>query len=135
MTWRDYPCRVVSKSHTQSQYRKLYQKQFGPLPSHLFVCHRCDNKLCDEPNHWFVGTAKDNTQDCIGKGRFHFHAENLTPLHPQHGERNGNAKLTEAQVREIRASTRSARSLAPYYGVSTVMVCNIRRRVSWRCVA
>lgn len=54
------------------------------------VLHRCDNKACCNPAHLFLGTQQDNVRDAVRKGRM------------QHGERHFLAKLTIAEVREIK---------------------------------
>jgi len=48
-----------------------------------YVCHRCDNSPCCNPDHLFVGTATDNVRDCMAKGRF---------VRPPIGRRGRNAK-------------------------------------------
>ena len=41
----------------------------GKTPPKMYVCHKCDNASCINPEHLFLGTPKDNTQDMINKGR------------------------------------------------------------------
>ncbi len=50
-------------------HRFSYTNVYGPIPDGHFVCHRCDNPRCVRPSHLFIGTAQDNVQDMIAKGR------------------------------------------------------------------
>lgn len=52
-------------------HRLSYEMAIGPIPDGLLVCHTCDIRECVRPEHLFLGTAKDNTADCIAKGRLH----------------------------------------------------------------
>ena len=78
-------------------HRAAYELTYGPVAPGLEVCHRCDNPPCVNPAHLFVGTHLDNIADMHAKGRWE------SPFKKLRGERNVNAKLTEAKVREIRA--------------------------------
>jgi hypothetical protein len=58
----------------------------GPIPEGLLVCHRCDNPECSNPEHLFVGTARDNSLDALAKGR-------LVPLRAGHGRGPGRSGI------------------------------------------
>lgn len=50
-------------------HRAAWQLLIGPIPDGKIVCHRCDNTWCVNPQHLFLGTHRDNTQDMLKKGR------------------------------------------------------------------
>jgi hypothetical protein len=94
----------------------------GDVPAGLYICHRCDNRKCLNPDHLFLGTAADNMRDSRQKGR------------QSCGAANYNAKLLESDVREIRASRESQRALARRFGVSPSAIQAIKERRSWKAV-
>lgn len=55
---------------TTTAHRLMWEITNGPVPPGIMVCHTCDVRRCVNPAHLFLGTAKDNTQDMLAKGRF-----------------------------------------------------------------
>jgi hypothetical protein len=121
-TWKDWK---IVKTH-----RWMWEFIHGPIPGDLFVLHKCDNRKCVRPDHLFLGTHLDNSNDKIAKGRDVI----------LKGTTNGRAKLTEADVLAIRAAhtyvpgkrNGAVARLACQYGVSESMISDIVRRKNWK---
>lgn len=61
---------IHPKRHTWIASRYGWTIRFGEIPEGMIICHHCDNPLCQNPKHWFLGTPKDNMVDKMKKGRF-----------------------------------------------------------------
>lgn len=79
----------------QYAHRLMWALSNGPIPSGLVVMHVCDVPGCINPAHLRLGTSAENTADMMAKGRHRYL--------PFSGERNGRARLTPAQIPQIRA--------------------------------
>lgn len=128
-------------------HRVAYFLAFGVDPGTKLVCHKCDVKLCVNPEHLFLGSESDNQRDIVEKKR---HWTRLKPWRSARGarsgrytkpdrtprgERHGIAKLTEQHVREIRRryaiGNVSQRQLALEYGVSKSAIRAVLRGETW----
>ena len=140
----------------QNAHRVAYELSVGPISDGLFVCHSCDERACQNPAHFFLGTNTDNMQDAMNKGRLATGHRNGRHTHPEctatgdrngrrtypeltaRGERNGKALLTEAKVRAIRSSyllgSASRAALARLYGITWCAINSVLGGRTWRHV-
>jgi len=106
-------------------HRLAWRLSHGAIPEDMCICHHCDNPICCNPTHLFVGTRADNARDCLKKGRW--------PV--MRGVRNGSAKLSSEQVRQIRALYASGKctqvELGKRFNVRPDHVGQIVRRELW----
>lgn len=121
-------CRDPITKRTRRVHRVAWEQTHGPIPDGMYVLHRCDNRACINVEHLFLGTQADNMADMRAKGR-----AKTAP-----GEQQGQHKLTEAQVREIRLAYAAGgithAALALRYGVVVSTVSNILTRRTWKHV-
>lgn len=99
--------------------RLSYEIHWGPIPDGMRVLHTCDNPPCVNPEHLFLGTPKQNSEDMAAKGR------------SPRGERQGRSKLTEVDVIEIRNSNETLEQLAARYGVSFQSISDAMNGRTW----
>lgn len=113
---------IYDGKRVRSAHRVAWELANGrEIPAGMEIRHKCDNRGCVNPDHLEIGTHRQNMEDRSNRGRFR-------------GEQAGTAKLTEADVREIRAlpaGSVSVKELARRYGVSySAMSCCVRG-ISW----
>ena len=95
----------------------------APIPEEMCVLHRCDVRLCVNPEHLFLDTALKNTEDMRIKGR------------AAKGTQNSQTKLSESEVCEIltkSAHGQSQEKLACEYGCSRSAIQSIVSGKTWK---
>lgn len=105
-------------------HRVAWMLTNGAIPPDCIVRHSCDNPPCCNPNHLLTGTHADNVRDRCSRGR---------SAHQQ-GEANGRARLTTADVVQIRqmATSMSKSQVAREFGITQPNVNAIVRGRSWK---
>jgi hypothetical protein len=111
----------------EKAHRLAWMLTYGEITDKaLQVCHHCDCPPCCNPQHLFLGTNKDNSDDMWRKGR-----------HPiLKGEESGVARFMNEDIRRIRHlyadEQQAIASLARQYGCGESTIRNIVQRRTWR---
>jgi hypothetical protein len=99
------------------------------IPDGHLVLHRCDNPPCVNPSHLSIGTYRDNMRDAKLRGRL------PSNLEAWRGEQSYRTRLTDNDIRIIRASTDRHAAIAARYGLNRSTVSKIKRGERWQHVA
>jgi hypothetical protein len=127
--------KAIYKGKQVLAHRVAWMLYRGPIPDGLYVCHKCDNPACVNPDHLFLGTQLDNMRDASAKKRTAWHR------HPEiigRGESHYNSRLTADDVCEIRrlsAERMPQSAIARRFGIGQAQVWRIVHRIHWGHVA
>ena len=113
-----------TRGHRVYAHRFAYTFYYGQIPHNKWVLHTCDHPFCVNPNHLWLGNHRDNMRDMVQKKRHGY------------GSRNYGAKLTESQVKIIRAKYKfrvyTMVHLAKEFGIKRPTVSAIIHRKNWK---
>ena len=108
-------------------HRFSYEINKGLIPDGMFICHKCDNRLCINIDHLFIGTNEDNMKDMASKGRGR----------SRPGETHYLATITDETVLEIRrlvSEGRLNKDIAAELNTTANIVSAIKNGRTWRHV-
>jgi hypothetical protein len=123
--WMGYGRIRDEKKNPKSATHVSWFLKHGEYPT-KYMCHKCDNPSCVNPNHLFEGSPKDNSRDCIKKDRH------------SRGSRQAFSILTEADVEKIKQEYTGkygeCTRLGKKYNVTYSTISKIMRGVQWKHV-
>lgn len=114
--------RVELNKKRMRVHRAVWTVVHGAIPDGLFVLHACDNPLCCNPTHLFLGTQADNMADKMRKGRHRVAS----------GERHYLSKITAEIAQQIRDMDAPLRTIGAKYGINSATVHAIKSGKTWR---
>jgi|SRR5208282_382127 len=105
-------------------HRFSWKINFGPIPEGMYVCHKCDNRKCNNPEHLFLGTHEDNMKDMINKNR----------QRGAVGESNAKAIINKEKALEIKKMLSNGMTtiqIAKDLNISRAIVFGIKHKKNW----
>lgn len=145
--------------HSVIASRVAFYLATGTNPTGMCVCHHCDNPICCNPSHLFLGTQSDNVRDSIRKGRqrhlrgaAHWTAKfkgtdkmkwkitdkrRLDPNVRARGEKQGSAIFSDDLIKVIRrwySFGLTQMRIAEFFGCNRSTIGYIVRHKAWQHV-
>jgi DNA-binding XRE family transcriptional regulator len=120
-SWDGY-CQLQYNWRRMQAHVAAYIAWYGEVPPGLIVMHTCDVRNCVNPEHLRLGTYKSNMEDAVHKGRM------------ATKEKNGNAKLNNekvAEIKRLRNEGLSQPKIARIIGCSNQTVSNVVNNKYW----
>jgi HNH endonuclease len=118
------------KSHTNAHRVAWELHHDQKIPEGFVIAHKCDIRSCCNPDHLFLATQQENMDDMREKKRDNYHK-----LPPLVGSKNGNAKINEDDVREIKKMLREKvayKKISERFGIGNSMIGYIKNGKFWK---
>ncbi len=132
--WQKWLCDGYGKIYVRGNFIGAhifsYEAFKGKVPCGLIIMHKCDNRRCVNPRHLLAGTRSQNTLDSWKRG--------IKLKNGKYKKRQGiknntfSAKLTIADAKYVKASSKNSRELSEELGVSSSTIRLIRQGVTWK---
>lgn len=132
MGGKEYPAygNVWWRGKIRKAHRVMWEIHRGDIPEGKMVLHRCDNPRCVNPAHLFLGSAKENQQDSVEKGR---HSALRKAYMKSIASKGGKAGRGSAKARPSAVMRRAAmKSVAIRSAQHGVVQCARAMLVWWR---
>lgn len=106
--------RVKARRRTIGAHRYALMITDGEPPEHKpFACHSCDNRPCCNPAHLRWGSAKENSQDAVERGR----------------ARGGVVKIDREQVIALHRAGLSSKQIGQHVGAHPASVWRVLKAI------